>query len=29
MDRRPDMISTYNVILEEHERLLEVYGFSA
>jgi hypothetical protein len=28
MDRRPDMISTYNVILEEHERLLEVYGFS-
>lgn len=28
MDRRPDMISTYTVILEEHERLLEVYGFS-
>jgi len=28
IDRRSDMISTYNVILEEHERLLEVYGFS-
>jgi hypothetical protein len=28
MDRRTDMISTYNVIIEEHERLLEVYGFS-
>lgn len=28
MDRRTDMISTYKVILEDHERLLEVYGFS-
>lgn len=28
MERRTDMISTYKVILEDHERLLEVYGYS-